>query len=67
MAPKQEAINALLEALHPPDRIVVRTPSTKLLAVIRPCTLAWKEWGRPTEKQYSVKSLNMRYCIELLN
>ena len=54
IAPKQAAMNVLLEALHPPARIVARTPSTKLLAVIRPCTPAWKDFGKPAEKRYAL-------------
>ena len=46
-------MNVLLDALHPAARIVVRTPSTKLLAVIRPCTPAWKDFGKAAEKQHS--------------
>ena len=50
IAPKQAAMNAPLDALHPPARIVARTPSTKLPPVIRPCKLAWKDFGKPEKK-----------------
>ena len=51
IAPKQAPMNVLLEALHPPTRIVARTPSTKFPALIRPCKLAWKDLGISKEKQ----------------
>ena len=49
-APKHAAMNAPLDALHPPARIVARTPSTKLPPVIRPCKLAWKDFGKAERK-----------------
>ena len=60
IAPKQAAMNAALDALHPPARIVARTPSTKLPPVIRPCTLAWKDFGKAEKK-------NTQYRLFLFN
>ena len=58
IAPKQAAMNVLLDALHPAARIVVRTPSTKLLAVIRPCKPAWKDFGKPEKNDIIINFIS---------